>query len=111
MEYKSDIKKVLKALETCKFEFAQGVGTLAVAEVQPLVPVLSGNLKKSITYDLMPNDDGVNVGVNLSAPYGLYVEKGIGQKAQPFLEPGCMQAIPKIINVAEQIYKQKMGGK
>lgn len=110
MEYKSDIKKAIKMMEACKFEFAQGVGALAVAEVQPLVPVLSGTLEKSITYDLMPNNDGVNVGVNLSAPYGLYVEKGMGQKAQPFLEPGAMNAIPKIINVAERIYKQKMGG-
>jgi hypothetical protein len=57
----------------------------------------------------MPDNAGVTVGVTPAAPYGLYVEKGMGQKAQPFLEPGAMNAIPKITDVAIRVYKQ-MGG-
>jgi hypothetical protein len=109
MEYKSYKTEVLAAMKLHKKEFCSAVGTLVVAEAQGLTPVLSGNLKRSETYEVMPDNVGVTVGVTPDAPYGLYVEKGMGQKAQPFLEPGAMNAIPKIINVAERVYKQ-MGG-
>jgi hypothetical protein len=109
MEFKSYKSQVMAAMKLCKKEFCEGVGVLAVAEVQSVTPVLSGNLKKSIVSEVMPNNEGINIGVTPAAPYGLYVEKGIGQTAQPFLEPGAMNAIPKITSVAEQIYR-KMGG-
>jgi len=109
MEYKSYRAEVLAALKLHKKEFCEAVGTLVVAEAQGLTPVLSGNLKRSETYEVMPDNAGVTVGVTPAAPYGLYVEKGMGQKAQPFLEPGAMNAIPKITAVAERVYKQ-MGG-
>jgi HK97 gp10 family phage protein len=60
----------------------------------------------------MPGNIGVYVGVNKSAPYGLYVEKGTSnQEAQPYLEPGVTNAIPKIAKIANQIYASRMGGK
>ena len=110
MDYTSYKDKVLAAMAQCKKEFCEGVGTLVVAEVQPLVPLLTGNLKKSIASDVLPDNTGIEIGVTPNAPYGIYVEKGIGQTAQPYLEPGAMNAIPKIQNVAERVYKQKMGG-
>ena len=109
MEFKSYKAQVMAAMKLCKKEFCEGVGVLAVAEVQGLTPVLSGNLKRSETYEVMPENVGVTVGVTPAAPYGLYVEKGMGQKAQPFLEPGAMKAIPKITDTAIRVYKQ-MGG-
>ena len=111
MEFKSYKKEALAAMKNCKKEFCQGVGILAVAEVQPLVPVLTGNLKKSIVSEVIDGDKGINIGVTPDAPYGLTIEKGLSNhKAQPYLEPGSMNAIPKITNIAEQIYKRKMGG-
>ena len=111
MEFKSYKKEVLAAMKNCKKEFCQGIGILAVAEVQPLVPVLSGNLKKSIVSEVINGDKGINIGVTPNAKYGLTIEKGLSNhKAQPFLEPGAMSSIPQIINVAEQIYKRKIGG-
>lgn len=118
MEFISYKDKVMAAMKLCKKEFCEGVGILAVAEVQPLVPVDKsvnarhpGNLKRSITFDVMPGSAGVYVGANESAPYALTIEKGLsGHKAQPFLEPGAMQAIPKIVNVAERVYRSKLGG-
>lgn len=115
MEYKSNKNAVLAALTICKKEFCEGVKTLAVAEVKPLVPVgvgtiSPGNLKKSVEGEVMPDNEGVYIGVTAAAPYGIYVEKGSSkQKAQPYLEPGTMNAIPKITKVAEQVYKNKMG--
>ena len=111
MEYKSYKNAVLSAMQLCKKEFCVGVGTLIVAEVQPLVPVDTGNLRRSIVSENMPSDEGVYIGANENAKYALTIEKGLsGHKAQPFLEPGAMNSIPKIINVAEMIFKSKLGG-
>jgi hypothetical protein len=107
--------EVMAAMAQCKKEFCEAVGVLAVAEIQPITPVnklmvpTRGNLKKSITFEVIPGNLGVSVGANESAPYAIDVEKGLGQPAQPFLEPGAMNAIPKIFETAERIYK-KMGG-
>lgn len=110
MEYKSYKKEVLEALKSCKKEFCESVGTLGVAEAQSRTVVLTGNLRRSETYDVMENNEGVYIGVTPNADYGLYVEKGIGQPAQPFLEPAITASIPQIINIAEEIYKNKVGG-
>lgn len=111
MEFKSYKNQVLAAMKLCRKEFAEGVGTLVVAEAQSLTPVDTGNLRRSEVYEVMPDNQGVYVGVTPDAPYALTIEKGLSNhKKQPFLEPGAMQAIPKIINVAEQVYRNKFGG-
>lgn len=111
MDFKSYKNEVLAALKLCKREFCESVGTLVVAEVQPLVPVISGNLKKSVVSEVIDGNKGVYIGVTPEAPYGIMVEKGTSkQQAQPYLEPGAMNAIPKITEVAEQVYRNKMGG-
>lgn len=107
MVFKSYKDKVLKVLKDNKREFCEKVGVLAVAETQGLVPVLSGNLKRSITHEVMPSDKGVYIGVTADAPYGVVIEKGSSkQPAQPYLEPGCVNAIPKIKDVAEDLYRR-----
>lgn len=111
MEFKSHKEKVMLAMKLCEKEFCAGVGTLAVAEVQPLVPVDTGNLRRSIVSESMSNNEGIYIGATADAPYALTIEKGLsGHKAQPFLEPGILSAIPKIINVAESLYRSKLGG-
>lgn len=111
MEFKSYKNQVLAAMKNCKKEFCQGIGTLAVGEAQDLAPELTGNLKKSIVSEVIDGDKGINIGVTPNAKYGLTIEKGLNNHtARPFLEPGSMNSIPKIINVAEQIYKRKIGG-
>ena len=111
MSYKSYKDKVLKVLKDNKHEFCEKVGVLAVAETQGLVPVLTGNLKRSIVSEIIPSNEGVFIGVTPDAPYGIIIEKGSSkQPAQPYLEPGANNAIPKIIKVAEQLYRDKLGG-
>lgn len=117
MAYKSYKDKVLKVLKDNKREFCERVGVLAVAEVQSITPVgigtvSPGNLRRSIVSEVMDNNKGVYVGVTPEAPYGVMVEKGTSkQTAQPYLEQGVINAIPKISKVAEQIYKDKLGGR
>lgn len=111
MEFKSYKNQVLAAMLLCKKEFCEGVGTLVVAESQSLTPVLTGNLRRSEVFEVMPNNDGVWVGVTPDAPYALAVEKGDSRhKAQPYLEPGAMNSLDKITNVAEQVYRDYLGG-
>lgn len=111
MAYHSYKNEVLAVLKLCKKEFCEQVGVLAVAEAQNLTPVDTGNLRRSEVYEVMPNNEGVYVGASEEAPYALTIEKGLSNhKAQPFLEPGALNAIPKILNVVEQIYHDKLGG-
>ena len=110
MGFTSYKDQVLSAMKLCKREFAESVGALGVAEAQNLTPVLSGNLRRSEVYEVMPNDKGVYIGVTPNAPYAVDVEKGNSkQTAQPYLEPGIMNSIPKIIDIAEQIYRSRLG--
>ena len=109
MSYTSHLNDVLKVMKDNKREFSKKVGVLCVAEVQSVTPVLSSNLKRSIVSEVMPNNKGVYVGANVNAPYAIFVEKGTSkQQAQPYLEKGVTNAIPKIINVAEELY-QRLG--
>jgi len=111
LAYRSYKDQVLATLKLCKKEFCESVGALGVAEAQNLTPVLSGNLRRSEVYEVMPNNEGVYIGVTPNAPYAVDVEKGNSkQTAQPYLEPGITNAIPKIVDVAEQIYRDKLGG-
>jgi len=111
LEFRSNKAAVLAAMKLCKKEFCEGVGTLVVTEAQAKTKVDTGNLRRSEVYEVMPGNEGVYVGVTEAAPYALTIEKGLsGHKAQPFLEPGAMASIPKIVNVAERLYRSKLGG-
>jgi len=107
MAYKSYVNDVKRVLNANKKEFCEKVGVLCVAESQSLTPVLTGNLKKSIVSEVIPGNEGIYIGVTPDAPYGIIIEKGSSkQPAQSFLEPGCNNAIPKIKNVAEDLYRR-----
>ena len=69
MSYTSHLNDVLKVMKNNKREFCEKVIVLGVAEVQPLVPVLSGNLRRSIVGEVMPGNKGVYIGANVNAPY------------------------------------------
>jgi len=107
MSYTSHLSDVLKVMKDNKKQFCKSVGVLAVAETQPLVPVDTGNLRRSIVSEVMEGNKGVYIGVTPNAPYGIIIEKGSSkQPAQPFLQPGVTNAIPKIIDVAEDLYSR-----
>ena len=107
MSYTSHLSDVLKVMKDNKKEFCKKVGVLCVAETQSLVPVDTGNLKRSIVSEVIEGNKGVYVGATPNAPYAVMVEKGTSkQVAQPFLQPGVTNAIPKIIDVAEDLYSR-----
>lgn len=113
MAYKSYSDKVLKVLKDNKREFCERVGVLCVGEVQSITPVgvyphkTGGTLRRGVTHDVMQGNKGVYVGVIEGIDYALAVEKGTSrQRAQHYTENGCMNAIPKIKNVAEDLYRR-----
>ena len=103
--------QVIKVLDECSEETCNKIGLTAVGEAQSLVPVDTGNLRRSITHEVMPEAVGVIVGVTAAAPYALAIEKGHSSKApEGYLEPGCLNAIPKIKDVVGSIYRNRFGG-
>ena len=110
MPYKSYKDEVLKALKKAKGEICNEIGTYVVAEAQTRTAVLTGALRRSETFEVMDNDDGINVGV-VGIPYALAVEKGDSHHtAQPFLEPAVMDNIAKLEEIAGKHITANMGG-
>lgn len=111
MGYKSYVNQVKATYNKAKKDICNGIGTFCVAEAQLRTPVLTGNLRRSETFDVHEDSNGVDIGVTKEAPYGTYVEKGTSkQKAQPFLEPAIMDNIAKIEQIAADKIQAHMGG-
>lgn len=105
MKYTSYNKEVKEKMKQNKKEFCEAVGVEAVAEVQSVSPVLTGNLKRSIAFDVHSDNGGVDIGASADADYAMYVEKGTSkQKAQPFLEPGVMNMLKRIEQIAQRLF-------
>ena len=64
--------RVLRALEEC--------GLVAEGYSKKLVKVDTGNLRNSLTHQVVPDERAVYVGTNLE--YGVYQELGTGQYAE-----------------------------
>lgn len=111
MNFKSNLKEVLEAFNKGKKETCEEIGNFITAEAVTRVVKLTGNLSRSISYEVMENGDGVDLGTTADAKYGVVVEKGIGQTAQPFMEPSAMENIDKLEEIAGQKFTVNMGGK
>lgn len=111
MPFKSFINKAKSSLDKSKKEICETMGNLVTAEAQNRATVLTGNMRRSITYEVMGDNSGLNVGVTMDAEYAPYVEKGTSkQAAQPFLEPAVMDNISKLEDIAKQKITVNMGG-
>jgi len=105
------MKEVLKALDKAKIGICNDIGTFVVAEAQVRTVVDTGNLKRSETFEVMPNNAGIYVGVTSAAPYGIIIEKGsTNHPARPFLEPAVMDNISQLKDIAERHVYANMSG-
>ena len=112
MSYKSNIPDAINALEKAKKDICDTIGNFVTAEAQLRAPVDTGNMRRSTTYQVHDDGNGVDIGVTTEAPYAVFVEKGSSHnKAQPFLEPACMDNISKLEEIAGQKISVNMGGK
>lgn len=111
MSYTSYVKKVKDTLNKSKKDICNEMGNFVTAEAQMRAKVLTGNMKRSITYDVHDDNNGVDIGTTMDAPYSIYKEKGTSKmKAEPFLEPAVMDNIGKLEEIAKQKISVNMGG-
>lgn len=109
MAFKSNLNNVLDNYREAKKEALNNIGLFGTAEAQLRATVLTGNMRRSTTFDV-PNENEVDIGTTNEAPYAVYVEKGSSkQKAQPFIEPAIMDNARKIEDITGQALKVKMG--
>lgn len=81
------------------------IGLLAENYAAKKCPVDTGNLRRSITYEVDTADNAVYIGTNVE--YAPYVELGTSrQKAQPFLRPAASEHSAQY----RQVLKKALGG-
>lgn len=111
MQFKSYLNEVIRALTRSKKDICEEIGTLGESEAKLRAAVLTGNMKNSVTHEVMSGSKGVSIGTTMEAKYAVNVEKGIGQAPQPFLEPAIMDNIKKFEEIAGHKLSVNMGGK
>lgn len=106
-DYSSEIKAAINA---SKKEICNAWGINLVAEYQARTPVVTGNMRRSETFDVLPNNNGIQIGTTPEANYALWVEIGSSkQKAQHILQNTINDSSSQITNIASKIISSKLG--
>lgn len=83
-----DIKRAVDGIESAIDVALEEIGLLAENYAARKCPVVTDNLRSSITHEVDAGDNAVYVGTNVE--YAPYVELGTSrQEAQPFLGPAA----------------------
>ena len=99
-------KEFLAAVERKQEKFVETGGLIISAQMKRRAPVLTGNLRRSITSNVDRDSNGVYSDTGPGADYAEFVEYGAnGRAAQPFAEPGFQAAQTKIQQIAEREFK------
>lgn len=102
--FKNYSAEVKAALKECKKSICNEWGTTLVAEYKSRTPVITSNMKRSETFDVLPNNDGIYVGVTPEADYAEWVENGSSrQPAQHILEGTIQDNNGVVQNIVERI--------
>ena len=103
-------EEVKVAINASKKEICNTWGTMLTAEYQARTPVVSGNMKAHETFDILPNNDGIQVGTTPEADYALWVELGSSkQKAQHILQNTISDSLGRLEARASEIISSEMG--
>lgn len=78
VQFDDNSEEILRALENAVNRGLKACGERAVEYAQDLCPVVTGNLRGSITYDV----DGDDCWIGTNVEYGKYVEFGTGVNVQ-----------------------------
>ena len=99
MRFESNKKNVLAALTNAERAALEAIGVFVDAEASLRSPVLTGNLRASMTHRVNDREKSVTIGT--PTEYAPYVEKGTSRmRAQPFLTPAVEDNITEIRNIA-----------
>ena len=106
-----NVSEVAKAIQNATEDAMKEIALLIEKEMILLVPVHSGDLRKSIDHD--SEKDYARIGVLKSSKgddYAVFVEKGTRyQTAQPYVKPAFQNMSDKeILNILKKYYKKEL---
>lgn len=102
--YKDNTDEVLKGLSDAVERALTRIGLAAEGYAKKKCPVDTGNLRNSITHEVVQSDKAVYIGTNVE--YAAYVELGTTRtKAKPFFRP----AVTEHSAVYKRIMEEEMG--
>ena len=99
--HKSYRKDVLATMAARRLAATTAIGILVEGAAVTLCPVDTGQLRGSIGHHA--DSDKVVLGANTD--YAHKVEKGIGQRPQPYLEPAVMRNRERISDLAKEVLR------
>ena len=102
--YKDNTDEVLKGLSDAVERALTRIGLSAEGYAKKKCPVDTGNLRNSITNEVVQSEKAVYIGTNVE--YAAYVELGTTRtKAKPYLRP----AVTEHSTVYKRIIEEEMG--
>ena len=100
----SNLDEVEQASAEAVERALEAMGLQAEGYAKMLCPVDTGNLRNSITHEVVMEDSAVHIGTNVE--YAAYVEYGTSKmKAQPYLEPAVIDHVDEYKDIAEYYLK------
>lgn len=102
--YESNVPEVKRKLAEARRRTLHGIGVFIDGEATVRCPVLTGNLRASLTYSVDEREQSVTNGTPVE--YGPAVELGYrGRAAQPFLRPAAENNKRRIQKLAEELLR------
>lgn len=102
--YKDNTDEVLKGLSDAAERALTRIGLAAEGYAKKECPVDTGNLRNSITNEVVQSEKAVYIGTNVE--YAAYVELGtVRTKAKPYLKPAATEHS----TVYKRIIEEEMG--
>ena len=102
--YKDNTDEVLKGLSDAVERALTRIGLAAEGYAKKECPVDTGNLRNSITHEVVQSEKAVYIGTNVE--YAAYVELGTTRtKAKPYLKPAATEHS----TVYKRIMEEEMG--
>lgn len=102
----SNLDAILDELDAKKAIVLEAWGQLGQSEAKVRAAVDTGDLRRSIQYDVKLSEDKVDIGCNKElGEHAPYVEFGTSKtEAQPFLAPSLQENTRKFKQIAEVIF-------
>ena len=102
--YKDNTDEVLKGISDAAERALNRIGLSAEGYAKKECPVDTGNLRNSITHEVVQSEKAVYIGTNVE--YAAYVELGtVRTKAKPYLKPAATEHSA----VYKRIIEEEMG--
>ena len=99
--YKDNTDEVLKGLSDAVERALTRIGLSAEGYAKKECPVDTGNLRNSITHEVVQSEKSVYIGTNVE--YAAYVELGTTRtKAKPYLKPAATEHSTVYMRIMEE---------